>query len=213
MVGVSIYVDILNENKPGGITLDWCSVIYNIHALNAIRNRKIDGKIEISQESPLVQAGNFVCIKQLLPAGKMSLIFYDFKEDPELLEDAKKSLSSRDAFILDSIVNYINENYESVKKEIVLKKGRAVCEDSEIAIDITHPMILQHKQVVEATIKSINALFKDMKSDLIREAAVIEIRHDRESNNPEAMEIVVYCDDEILRLKALDMLKNQLYKG
>lgn len=215
MPRITIFVDSITPDKAAAVTKDQASTIYNIHTLNAIRNNKLKDPIPISEESPLIQAGVYVCLKIANPADStMTLMFFDFTKNDSNYKEIKDNLSDRYKYILDLIANHISENYDSLKDEIILTKGRAVATDSKIKVSFSNPALSKnpkHKYIMDRFSEWVNQVLDNIRYDMIRNDVIIEYQEDKD--NPNGFAIGVITDKPELRVKALDAFNNAIKNG
>jgi hypothetical protein len=80
-MGIKLYVNHISEDGAMAITMDKETVAHNLLALDQWYNK----------ESPVFAAGKYVCL--LIPEDEhnLEMMFFDFKKNPESLEEIMKS--------------------------------------------------------------------------------------------------------------------------
>ena len=118
---VNLYVDSLKEDYSVATVTNKKIVAYDLFKINELRNYKSDFTIDIKDESTIVQAGIYVCIKMATTdLTGIELYLFDPTKNDLIASTLIKDLDETDQYLYGLVNGYIIQNYEALKGDVNL---------------------------------------------------------------------------------------------
>lgn len=118
---IKLYYDTFDPKLGTGAVKNSLIVSYDVFKINELRNYKNKTNVKVVDESPFVMAGVYIFIK--VATVPPSLLFFDPLKNELYGRSLKNTGNERNDFIFNEMVNYINNNYHLLSKEITLIEG------------------------------------------------------------------------------------------
>lgn len=112
-----LYVDHFSPDKSMALTTNSLSVSYNLVMLDRFND----------QSSPCFSAGKYVCMIMATPENKANMFFFDFKANPDNINDFINSNELGDKFKMrfKSLIEIVNADYERNLNAVELILGES----------------------------------------------------------------------------------------